>query len=284
MSIPTQTRGNYAPVQHGELYYEVAGGGPAVVLLHAGIADLRMWDAQLAALAERYTVVRYDARGFGRSRTEPVAFSNRRDLIEVLDHLGIGRAALVGCSRGGMIALDTAIEFPERVAALGWVCSGIGGFQTPDEAFDPREIALFEAMEAAEEAGDHERVAELDVRVWADGPLQPEGRAPEAVRRAVYEMALGNYRTHAHLFSAGLQPQPLDPPASGRLGELTIPVLAIVGMLDPASTAAAAEALAAAVANVQLVRYPDAAHLPNMEHPERFNRDLRAFLDGLPAW
>jgi pimeloyl-ACP methyl ester carboxylesterase len=254
------------------------------VLLHAGIADMRMWDTQVASLAERYAVVRYDARGFGRSRSEPVAFSNRRDLTELLDHLGIGRAALVGCSRGGMIALDTALEFPERVAALGWVCSGVGGFQTLDEAFDPREIALFEAMEAAEEAGNHERVAELDVRVWVDGPLQPEGRAPEAVRRAVYEMTLGNYRTHAHLFSAGLQPQPLDPPAFGRLGELTIPVLAIVGMLDPASTPAAAEALAAAAANVHLVRYPDAAHLPNMEHPERFNRELRAFLDVLPAW
>jgi pimeloyl-ACP methyl ester carboxylesterase len=274
----------YAPVKGGEIYYEVAGAGPAVALVHAGICDLRMWEPQVAALAERYTIVRYDARGFGRTRSEPVAFSNRQDLADLLDHLGIGRAALVGCSRGAMIALDTALERPERVAGLGWVCGGIGGYQAPDEIFDPREIALFEAMSAAEESGDFERTADLDVRVWVDGPLQPEGRAPEHVRQAVREMTLANYRAHAHLGPAGLAPQPLDPPAAARLEELAVPVVAFLGELDPSSTALSARILAERARDVTLVRYPDAAHLPSMEHPARFNRDLLAFLDGLLRW
>lgn len=281
MTDTPQTTSGYAPVLGGELYYEQSGAGPAVILVHAGIADLRMWGDQLPALAERHTVVRYDARGFGRTRSEPVAFSNRQDLLALMDHLGLARAVLVGCSRGGMIALDTALEAPERVTALGWVCSGISGWQPADELFTPEDIALYEAMEAAEAAHEHERTAELDVRLWVDGPRQPEGRAAEPVRRKVYEMALNNYRSHAHLFDAGLEPQPLEPPAVARLGELRIPVLAIVGELDSPATPAAAAVLAAAAPQTQIITYPDAAHLPNMERPERFNADLLAFLGKL---
>lgn len=284
MTDQPESRTGYAPVQGGELYYETTGSGPAVVLLHAGIADLRMWDEQLPALAGRYTVVRYDARGFGRTRTEPVSFSNRQDLAALLDYLGIARAALVGCSRGGMIALDTALEHPTRAAALGWVCSGVSGWEPADDLFAPEDIALYEAMEAAEKAHEYERVADLDVRLWVDGPRQPEGRAAEPVRRMVREMALNNYRAHAKLFDEGLEPQGLEPPAVGRLGELRIPVLAIVGELDSPATPAAAALLASEAADVRVLRYPDAAHMPNMERPERFNRDLLAFLDGLPRW
>ena len=281
MTDTPQTTSGYAPVLGGELYYEQSGAGPAVILVHAGIADLRMWGDQLPALAERHTVVRYDARGFGRTRSEPVAFSNRQDLLALMDHLGLARAVLVGCSRGGMIALDTALEAPERVTALGWVCSGISGWQPADELFTTEDIALYEAMEAAEAAHEHERTAELDVRLWVDGPRQPEGRAAEHVRRKVYAMALNNYRSHAHLFDAGLEPQPLEPPAIARLSELRIPVLAIVGELDSPATPAAAAVLAAAAPQTQIVTYPDAAHLPNMERPERFNADLLAFLGSL---
>lgn len=281
MAAMPETQSGYVTVAGGTIYYELAGQGPVVALLHAGIADLRMWDAQLPALAERYSVLRYDARGFGRTRSEPVTFSNRDDLAALLDALGIARAALVGCSRGGMIALDFALERPERAVALGWICSGVSGFSPPDESFDPREIALFEAMEAAEEAGEHERVAALDVRLWVDGPLQPEGRAAEDVRRAVYAMALNNYTT---AMVEGLAPQPLEPLAVGRLDALRIPVLAVVGELDSSATAAAAALLAREAPDVRVLRYADAAHMPNLERPERFNADLRAFLDSLPSW
>lgn len=271
----------YAPVDGGELAYEVAGEGPAVVLIHAGIADMGMWDDQVAALASQFRVVRYDCRGFGRTRSEPVAFSNRQDVVGLLDHLGIARAAVVGCSRGGQIALDLTLEHPARVSGLVWVCGGVGGWEPPDELFHPDEIALWQAMEAAEAAGEHERVAALDVRLWVDGPLQPEGRAASAVRERVYAMALNNYRTHSQLFAAGLAPQPLDPPAIGRLGAIAAPVLAIVGDLDPSATAAAAAVLAQSVAHCRVEHFPDCAHLPNMEQPDRFNALLLSFLATL---
>lgn len=281
MNEATRTEQGYVDVPGGKLYYERAGRGPAVVFVHAGIANLRMWDAQVPALAEQYTVVRYDTRGFGKTRTEATAFADHEDLGRLLDALAIERAALVGCSRGGMIALDYTLERPERVAALGWVCSGVGGQEFHDEDFDPRELELFEAMGAAEKAHDWERVAALDVRLWIDGPLQPKGRAAEAVREEVYRMSLENYR---NAMVEGMAPQPLDPPAAKRLGELKAPVLAFVGELDSHSTAQAAALLAREVADVQVVRYADAAHLPNLEHPERFNQELRKFLDSLPRW
>jgi pimeloyl-ACP methyl ester carboxylesterase len=284
MSEQTAPISGYAPIKGGELYYELTGTGPALVFVHAGIANLRMWDEQAPAFSDRYTVLRYDARAFGRTRSEPVPASDRQDLVDLLDHLGIAQAALVGCSRGGMLALDTAIDFPDRVVALGWVCSGVSGWEPADELFTAEDIALYEAMGAAEQAHDFERVAELDVRLWVDGPRQPEGRAAEHVRRKVYEMALQNYKSHAHLFDEGLQLQAMEPPAVGRLGELTIPVLAIVGLLDSPATPAAAALLAESAPKVQVLNYPDAAHMPNMEHPERFNRDLGAFLDGLERW
>jgi 3-oxoadipate enol-lactonase len=271
---PTAREG-FCPVPGGQIYYQLVGAGPTVILIHAGIADLRMWDAQIPALSAGHTVLRYDCRGFGRSTTEPMAFSNRQDLADLIDHLGIDRAAVVGCSRGGMIALDFGLERPERVAAVGWVCGGISGWQPPEELFTPEDIALWEAMQAAEQASDWGRVAELDVRVWVDGPLQPEGRADAALRRTIYEMCLHNYSVAQ---VRGAEAQPLDPPAIGRLAELTMPILAIVGDLDPASTAAAAEVLATGAPHVRVEHFPDAAHLPNMERPERFNALLLEFL------
>jgi 3-oxoadipate enol-lactonase len=269
----------YLPLDGAELYFEVEGSGPAVVMVHAGIADLRMWDDQVPALSDRHTVIRFDLRGFGRTRAQPGSYSNRRDIADLLDHLQIESAVVVGCSMGGMIALDFALERPDRAAALVWVCSGVGGVEPPDEIFDPREIELFEQSQAAEESGDWERAAGLDVRIWVDGPLQTEGRAPEEVRSRVYAMSLANYRG---AYTDGLEPQRLDPPAAERLGGLRMPVLAILGELDPAETAYSAEVLVDRAPDVRLIRYPDAAHLPSMEHPERFTRDLLDFLDALP--
>src|SRR5512137_2742365 len=118
----------FVDVPGGRLFVASDGEGPAVVLIHAAVADHRAWDAMVPTLAAKYLVVRYDYRGFGATTTEDVDFSYQADLIAVLDALGIGRAALVGNSRGGMIAFDTAIEFPDRVVAVVGVGASLGGF------------------------------------------------------------------------------------------------------------------------------------------------------------
>ena len=124
----------WADVAGGRLPYEVAGDGPGVVLAHAGIADMRQWDPQWEALAAAHRVVRYDLRGFGRADVVDTRFSNRADLVAVMDAAGLDRAVLVGCSRAGSIVIDTALEYPDRVSGLVWVCGGLSGYDDRGDA------------------------------------------------------------------------------------------------------------------------------------------------------
>jgi 3-oxoadipate enol-lactonase len=261
----------YVDVRGGRLWVEAAGEGTGIVLVHAGIADARMWDPQWDALTAEHRVVRYDTRGFGRTEGGDVEFSNRADLIAAMDAAGIDRATLVGCSRAGSIVLDTALEYPDRVAGLVWVCGGVGGLEMEDT---PEEVAMYERAEALEEAKDWERAADLDVELWVDGVGQPEGRAPQAVRERVRAMA---YETYVQDKVYG-RPITLDPPAAGRLGEIRVPALVIIGELDTLSTRLSAEVLASSLQDAQRVTVPDVAHLPSMERPEWFTRTLLDFV------
>ena len=140
-----------------------------------------------------------------------------------MDAAGLERAVLVGCSRAGSIVVDTALEYPDRVSGIVHVCGGISG---TDWESTPEEQAAFARSEALEEAKDWAAVADCDVALWVDGVGQPAGRAPEAARELVRRMTFETY----------VQEKPygdtvvLDPPAAGRLGELAMPVLVIVGI------------------------------------------------------
>src|SRR5690606_30071136 len=117
----------FLDVNGARLYYEDMGSGEAVVFVHAGIADNRMWDDQFALFAESHRVIRYDQRGFGQSPAPKGPFSYHADLHGVMQALGVERAALIGCSMGGMAVVDFALEHPEMTRALVAVCGGISG-------------------------------------------------------------------------------------------------------------------------------------------------------------
>ncbi len=267
-------------VPGGRLAVIDEGAGPPIVLLHAGIADMRAWDVLVPDLVEAgYRVVRYDMRGFGSSTTEDVPFSNRADVIAVLDALGIHRAALVGNSRGGVIAFDTAIEYPDRVVAVVGVAAGLGGF---DGGATPEEMPLFEEMDRLEslDPPDPDAVADIDVRIWVDGPLQAPGRAPVWIRDAVRAM-------DAPLYAPGRvmgQPIPLDPVADERLGELRAPVLAVAGRLDPSQTVVTARHLETEAPNARALIWDDVAHMIGMEQPERLAAAIVEFVGPLAPW
>ena len=258
--MPSITRSIAVP--GGRLHAVVDGEGPPILLLHAGIVDLRSWDPLVPYLvAAGYRAVRYDTRGYGQSTTEDVEFSNRADLLAVLDDLGIACAAFVGNSRGAMIALDTILESPDRAVAFAWVGGGIGGFETDSE---PYEMAIYERAEAAEAAHDVEAMAELEIEIWVDGIGQKPTRVPAWIRDAVREMDLP-------LLSPDRvtgRPIPLEPPANGRLGEIAIPVLAVVGSLDTTDPRAAAIRVEEAVPGARRVVIPNVAHMVGMEAPE----------------
>jgi pimeloyl-ACP methyl ester carboxylesterase len=279
MNEPASASSGYAPVQGGELYYEMAGEGCTLLLIHAGVADCRMWDDQFTAFSQGFRTIRYDARGYGRSRDEGVPFSDRQDVIDLLDHLDVEKAILLGVSKGGMIALDFTLEHPGRVEALIAASSGLGGFEhQPDGSPKSQtETEMFARMQELWDKGELDALNELEARMWVDGPGQPPGRADASVRERVLRMNL-----EALERQSGEQPsQPLEPPAAQRLGEIRAPTLVIVGDLDTTHCLAVAEVLDKGIPGARKVVFPGTAHMLNMEQPEKFNRVVQEFLDAV---
>jgi 3-oxoadipate enol-lactonase len=244
------------------LYYEIAGEGPVVVLIHEGIVDSRMWDEHIDSFAEHYSVVRYDLRGFGRSPAPDAPYSDVDDLAALLDELGIKQAALVGASKGGSIAINFTLTYPGRVWALVPVASGLGGFR-----FNPYSPEQEAAYDAAFEAGDWRRAAEIDLEVWA--PMGAEGR----VGTLVYENARAAETEH--------YAQPLDPPAIGRLGEIRVPTLVVTGDRDVPEMTEIGDLLEREIDRAQRARIAEADHLVPMRQPAEFSRIVLEFLSAL---
>jgi 3-oxoadipate enol-lactonase len=197
----------------------------------------------------------------------------------VLDAAGVGQAALVGNSKGGTIALDTAIESPERVVAVVGVAAGLGGF---DGGETPEEVPIREAYEALDSAEpfDAEALTEFEVRVWMSGPLQPLERTSRQLRARLFEMDLPlNQPSHV----GGRQVR-LDPPANDRLAELRCPVLAVAGTLDFSDCVATARHLEANAPNATAVIWDDVAHMIGMEQPERLADTIAEFVDPMRPW
>jgi 3-oxoadipate enol-lactonase len=265
-------------VPGGRLHVIDRGDGPPIVLLHAGIVDSRAWEPVATRLAAAgFRVVAFDRRGTGHSITDDIDFSHRDDVRRVMDALSVDRACLVGNSIGGQIAVDVAVESPDRVAALVAVAANVGGFE-PEPT--PEEATLFEEMERLEEHGTPEDIAAFDLRLWVDGPGQPVTR----VAPAIHDLAGVMARQAADPSRVRGRPVPLRPRAAERIGALTMPVLAIAGELDVSDVPATARWLETTVPGARALILPDVGHLVGLEAPERLADATVAFLRTLPAW
>lgn len=250
------------------LSYDVAGSGPTVILLHSTVCDRRMWDAQLPALADAgYHVVRCDLQGFGQTPVPDKPYSDAEDVVDLLDVLGIEQAVLIGASGGGRVALEIAARWPQRVASLALLCSGLTGHEPSAElrAFGEREEELLEA-------GDVAGATELHVDTW----LGPD--VDEAGREKVRQM-------QGHIFEVQL---PLDEyfesvNAEIDLSAITAPSLLISGRHDFADFRQIAAQLSSKLADTHHLELSWAGHLPNLERPDEVNRILINFLHETPA-
>ena len=257
-------------VNGGSLYYEAAGVGPPVILLHGGNLDRRMWDLQFALLRQRYRVVRYDARGFGRSSAADRPFAAHDDLAALVRELHLSGAALVGLSMGGRIAIDFALAHPGLVDRLVLAAPGISGGTW---AADGDTLWLPQARAAAKR-GDSVGVALAWLgSAYIRTALQPPERAA-AVRQMVVDNAsywMGIVRHHDLEREA-------TPPAADHLKDLQTPVLLLVGDSDTPFIYDVAKAIAQRAPHVRRVDVPHAGHMLNLEAPEQFNAELLAFL------
>jgi 3-oxoadipate enol-lactonase len=261
----------YAEVNGARIAYDVSGRGHPVLLLHAGLGDRRMWDDQIPAFAEHFTVIRFDARGFGETRMPAEPYSSNGDAVALLDHLGIERAHFVGVSMGSQTAIEAAVAAPERVSALVAVGARTG---MPVSA---TLRAGWDRVNALEAAGDIAGAVEYELRMWVDGPE----RGPEAVDPVVREWVR---EMDAALFGrddVDGEELPLEPPAAERLAEIVAPTLIVYGDQDVYDVREAAAPLVASIPGARLEVIPDAAHLPQLERPELFNEIVLGFLRGV---
>lgn len=275
MSI-LETKSGFVNIDKAQLYYETAGRGVPLVMIHAGVADSRQWNNESTFFGRSHQVIRYDLRGYGKSEPVDGEFNHIDDLVAVLDALGLKEpAVLMGCSMGGGLAMDFALTHPSRVRALIMVGSGPSGLE-----LDVPTPAKFAEAEKAFEAGDLDLVCEIETQIWFDGT----GRAPEqvnqAMRKLAYEM---NRQALAHeAKQLGKRLPNTQIPAFDRLSDLKIPVLIIVGAHDTPYILAAADYMVERIPSAQKVIIEDAAHLPNMDQPEEFQAIVTNFLESLP--
>lgn len=246
-------------------------GGLPVVLLHAGVADRRMWEPQWAGLAEVRDTVRLDLRGFGESTRRPDgALDHVADVLEVLDELRVGACHLVGSSFGAGVAVEVALSRPDRVLSL--VLAPPGGSLLTEVTPDLR--AFVTAEREALAAGDVDAAVEANVRTWVVGVGREADGVSGTVTASVREMQRRAFEV-TDGWDDVIEAE-LDPPAVERLADLHQPVLVVVGGHDLDTTRLAAARIGATAPDVRRVDVPGAAHLPSMEDPETF---LRLVLD-----
>jgi 3-oxoadipate enol-lactonase len=251
------------------LHHEVRGDGPPVLLVHAGIADSRMWGPLRDRLVGAgYAVVTCDLPGFGRSPLPPGTISPAAELVALLDAIGVDQAAVVGASFGGLVALTLALRAPDRVRALALLGAAVDEFEPSAEL-----AAARAAEEAAWDAGDLDAAAEENIRTWVT-------RGGRAADPAVVELVRAMQRD-AFALQEGVDAEleESDPPVARRLGEIAVPALVAVGEDDIEDFHRIAARLANELPGAgPVVTIPGAAHLPALERPDETAQALLDFL------
>jgi pimeloyl-ACP methyl ester carboxylesterase len=270
-----QTKSGFAAINNAQIYYEIAGKGAPLVMIHAGVADSRQWNNEFAFFARSHQVVRYDMRGYGKSEPVDGEFSHMADLISLLDTLELhGPLILMGCSMGGGLAMDFALTQPSRARALIMVGSAPSGLE-----LDVPKSAKFAEAEKAFEAGDLDRVAEIETQIWFDGTDRTPEQVNQEMRKLCYEM---NRIALSHeVRELGKRLPNTSTPAFDRLANLNIPVLVIAGAHDTPFILAAADYMTERIPSVRKAIIEDAAHLPNMDQPQEFQGIVTTFLEDL---
>ncbi len=262
----------FADVQNGQLYYEIAGEGHPLVLIHAGIADSRMWDDQWLEFSKHFRVVRFDIRGYGQSEMQAnTSFAAHDDVRDLLNFLGIQQAYLLGISMGGSVALNFVLAYPQMVDALIVVATGLGGrsYKLPKE----------DQIDAAFGRGDIAAAVELELQTWVDGPERQPNQVDPQVRERVRAL---NFFNSSKAEPPNVRVIRLDPPAAERLGEISVPTLVIAGEYDVPEVNTTCDIVAAGIAGAKKVMMPGVAHMLPLEQPVGFNALVLDFLHALP--
>jgi pimeloyl-ACP methyl ester carboxylesterase len=259
----------FAEINGGRLYYEKAGSGHPLVLVHGMALDTRMWDDQFDLFARHFTVIRYNVRGFGKDAAAPSEpYTHAADLKALLAFLGVEHAYVLGLSLGGAISLEFALNYPQATDALVLLDSVLWGLDFDsggDPARSPWKLGRTEGIQAAKAA-------------WLEDPMfQHAVKKPHLAAR-LRDMTNDCTGWVWREPDPGIFP---DPPTSARLGEITAPTLVLVGDLDVTYFQEAANTLVREIPGAKKVVIEGAGHMSNMENPEAVNKEVLIFLQGL---
>lgn len=273
------------------LAYDEAGAGPAIVLVHAGVADRRMWDHQFAELSKHHRVVRYDWRGYGGSADHEGPVRHHEDLLDLMDALDVPEAALFGASFGGAYAVDAALAAPERVTALALVCPGMSGHVWPEvfvrtgrqmalAAVPHERLAVYQEGNAYPDPSDVAAMAEAQARFMVLGP----GRSAEEMPTEAWDLSLLMLREmFARRWSSPANHTEWpERTAVDRLHEIGVPTLVVKGLSEIPQVQAVADLYKEGIEGARLLEMPDTGHLPSVERPGELTAALREFLAALP--
>ncbi|MCJ1436499.1 hypothetical protein MMC27_005878 [Xylographa pallens] len=293
----------YLEIEEGQLFWELytalpvgsrPSARPTLLFIHAGVADRTLWDYQVTYFSSKgWDVLRYDRFGYGKSRPGQ-AYLDRgprtklehyRHTAEVVRHAQTLRptpsdadpekVVVIGLSMGAATSIDFALAFPDLVCGLVVIAGGLSGFDHPNT---PEEEDMFAREAILTESKDAEGLANLWVRLWGDGPLQPEGRLRKEARQQLYTWCKDIAARELNgTGGSAFEDQDLDPPAVGRLSEIQIPVAVAIGTLDESSTISAMRYVSNHVQVSTLKEYK-AAHMVNLEYPDEFNVWLHEWL------
>jgi pimeloyl-ACP methyl ester carboxylesterase len=261
---PTPVAARSATSRRG-LHYEEAGHGDPIVLIHGFQMDLREWDEIAPVLAQSRRVIRYDARGHGRSAAIDGPFFAHEDLEALLTELGVSRADVIGLSMGSNIALEFALMHPGRVRQLVMISPGL-----PDVRVTASRTWMTPIMTAVR-AGNGAEAA----RLWWESPMLEGTRARGSAGERYRAVVLDNGRIWTQNPSAQRQ---LEPSLSARLSRLTVPLLVIVGGGDVTGAVPQSDSIAARLPSVQRLTIPDAGHMVSTERPGEIVAALNRFL------
>jgi len=263
---PGAVESGYVEVEGGRIFYEAAGNGPAVVMIHDGLLHRETWNAQFAGFAERHRVIRWDRRGYGRSDSPNAPFINFEDLFALMTALEVEHASLVGCSSGSLLAIEFALEHPDMVSSLVLVGPIVSGF------------GFSEHFRTRGGRGQPNRDTPVDQKIEYWTATDPWIMAPEntAARKAMRNLMVENPQ---NLTGSGTFARWPGFSCMGRLPEVEVPTLIVVGEADIPDVHSHAGVIQSGIEDSRHVVLINSGHLAHFEVPEAFNRLVLDFLE-----
>lgn len=264
----SDVRAGHERVNGADLYYEISGDGPPVVLLHGGLCHLGQWDDLSARLSREHQVIRYDRRGHGRSALPDVPYSHAADLTGLLEALGVRDTDLMAVSAGVGVAVEYAIAEPRSARRLVLGAGTMGGYRHTAE-FNTGISAIMQA--GARGAKGH--AAEL---LAAFAPLRVAVTLP-AVWPKVRSMMIDDY-SFAHSREGAPKPIPMSPTAAEQIAAVAAPTLVVIGGHEMDSMVEHGRFLVRGIPGARLAVIPNADHMVTFEEPAELARLVTEFL------